>query len=126
LAATGAGSLIIKEAARFPAEGMSCAAFRHGPMEMASPEVYVLVYEGTGQTSALNAGLVADIQKAGGRSVLVGPGSGDDVFRIPPVSVEGLPVLEILPAQMLSLALALQQGHAPGQFVNASKVTSSE
>jgi len=38
LAAAGTGGLIIKEAAHFPAEGMSSAAYRHGPLDMASPQ----------------------------------------------------------------------------------------
>jgi glucosamine--fructose-6-phosphate aminotransferase (isomerizing) len=126
LAAAGTGGLIIKEAAHFPAEGMSCAAFRHGPMEMVSPAAYFMVYEGLGETVALNADLVADIQKAGGRAALVGCDPAGDVFHLPPTSAAGLPVLEILPAQMLSLGLALQHGHIPGEFSLGSKVTSVE
>ena len=34
LAAVGTGALIVKESDRFHAEGMSSAAFRHGPFEM--------------------------------------------------------------------------------------------
>jgi glucosamine--fructose-6-phosphate aminotransferase (isomerizing) len=71
LAAAGTGGLIIKEAAQFPAEGMSCAALRHGPMEMLSPAVFCVVFEGLGETRALNADLVADIQKAGDRKSVV-------------------------------------------------------
>ena len=66
LAAAGTRGLIIKEAAHFPAEGMSCAAFRHGPLDMASPQTFVLVYEGLDPTRALNRNLVADIRKIGG------------------------------------------------------------
>ena len=36
LAACGDGALIIKESVRLHAEGMSGAAFRHGPLEMVS------------------------------------------------------------------------------------------
>ena len=38
LAAAGTGALIIKESDHFHAEGMSSAAFRHGPVEMLSGE----------------------------------------------------------------------------------------
>ena len=37
LAAAGTGALILKESTRFHAEGMSCPAFRHGPLEMVAP-----------------------------------------------------------------------------------------
>ena len=65
LAAAGTGGLIIKEAAHFPAEGMSCAAFRHGPLNMVSEENFVLVYAGLEPTRALNRNLVKDIQEHG-------------------------------------------------------------
>ncbi len=126
LAAAGTGGLIIKEAAHFPAEGMSCAAFRHGPLELVSPGLFVLVYEGLPVTTALNAALAADIKKAGGRAALVTTGAEENVFHLPAVPAAGLPILEILPAQILSLALALMRGHTPGQFSLGSKVTSIE
>ena len=126
LAAAGTGGLIIKEGAQFPAEGMSSAAFRHGPMEMVSPNTFILVYEGLEPTCLLNRNLVTDIQKAGGEAELVGTASDQDVFRLPVCPAVGLPILEILPAQMLSVALALQHGHTPGHFDFGSKVTSIE
>ena len=46
LAACQTGALITKESTRSPAEGMSSAAFRHGPMEMVGPKTMVLVLEG--------------------------------------------------------------------------------
>ena len=126
LAATGTGGLIIKEAAHFPAEGMSCAAFRHGPLEMASPQTFVLIYEGLDPTRSLNRNLVADIQKIGGDAALVEIAPGREVFHLPSVPAAGLPILEILPAQILSVVLARLHSHIPGQFAWGSKVTSTE
>jgi hypothetical protein len=45
-----------------------------------------------------------------------------DLFTLTQLSLTILPVLEILPAQMLSLALALHQRHAPSQFEHGAKV----
>jgi glucosamine--fructose-6-phosphate aminotransferase (isomerizing) len=126
LAAAGTGGLIIKEAAHFPAEGMSCAAFRHGPLDMVSPQTFTLVYEGRDPSRALNRNLVADIQKAGGVAALVETFPARDVFHLPPIPPSGLPILEILPAQMLSVALARLHDHIPGQFTWGSKVTRIE
>jgi glutamine---fructose-6-phosphate transaminase (isomerizing) len=126
LAAAGTGGLIIKEAAHFPAEGMSSAAFRHGPLEMASSKTFVLVYEGQEPTRSLNRNLVADIQKVGGQAALVETAPGRQAFHLPPFPAAGLAILEILPAQMLSVALARLQNHTPGQFSRGSKVTSTE
>jgi glutamine---fructose-6-phosphate transaminase (isomerizing) len=126
LAAVGTGGLITKEAAHFPAEGMSCAAFRHGPLDMVSAHTFVLVYEGLEPTRLLNRNLVADIQEAGGQAALVKTSPAMDVFHLAPVPASGLPILEILPAQMISVALARLQNHVPGQFTWGSKVTSTE
>ncbi len=46
LAAAGTGGLITKESTHLHAEGLSSAAFRHGPFDMLAPEVFVLVLEG--------------------------------------------------------------------------------
>ena len=123
LAAAGTGGLIIKEAAHFPAEGMSCAALRHGPLEMTSSQTLAVVYEGDGKTADINAALVNDLRKAGGRAQLIRQSADLDLFTLPQSSQSILPILEILPAQMLSLALALHQGHVPGQFERSAKIT---
>jgi len=126
LAAAGTGGLIIKEAAHFPAEGMSCAAYRHGPLDMASSQTFVMVYEGLEPTRALNRNLVMDIRKAGGNAALVEMAECLDTFHLAGVPACGLPILEILPAQMLSVALARLHNHVPGQFSWGSKVTEVE
>jgi len=123
LAAAGTGGLIVKESAHFPAEGMSSAAFRHGPFEMVSPAMFVLVLAGLGPTRQLNANLVADVRKAGGRAELISVEQGQGPFSLPPTPEAGLPLLEILPVQMVSIALAVLNGHNPGQFERATKIT---
>jgi glucosamine--fructose-6-phosphate aminotransferase (isomerizing) len=126
LAAVGTGGLIIKEAAHFPAEGMSSAAFRHGPLEMISPQAFIFVYEGQEPTRTLNRNLVKEIIDEGGKGALVESSPQQHVFHLPAVPAVGLPILEILPAQILSLALASLQDHVPGRFTRGSKVTSTE
>jgi glucosamine--fructose-6-phosphate aminotransferase (isomerizing) len=123
LATVATGGLIIKESAHFPAEGMSCAAFRHGPFEMVSPAMFVLVFVGLGPTRQLNLNLVADIRKAGGRADLIAMEAGDNLFHLPSVPEVCLPLVEILPVQMISIALAVLNGHTPGKFERGSKVT---
>jgi glucosamine--fructose-6-phosphate aminotransferase (isomerizing) len=54
LATVGTAGLTTKESARFPAEGMSSAAFRHGPLELADERVFLLVFEGDPRTAKLN------------------------------------------------------------------------
>jgi glucosamine--fructose-6-phosphate aminotransferase (isomerizing) len=126
LAASATGALTTKESTRTPAEGMSSAAFRHGPMEMSSPQTMVLVFEGQGEMSALNAKLVRDVHAWSGRSELIGPAARVQAFRIPAMPARLLPIVEILPIQMMILAVAANLGLEAGQFVHATKITSVE
>jgi glucosamine--fructose-6-phosphate aminotransferase (isomerizing) len=126
LATVGTAGLIIKESAHFPTEGLSGAGFRHGPFEMTSPQLFVAVLEGEERTAALNAGLVADVQAAGGQSALIGRDQAEAVFNLPAVPAIVRTLLEILPLQMMSLALAQLNGHDAGNFTLATKVTDVE
>jgi glutamine---fructose-6-phosphate transaminase (isomerizing) len=126
MAAACAGALIIKEAARFGAEGMNSAAFRHGPLEVVSPHTFVLVYRGDNVSSALNIRIAQDILMAGGQANLVGMGEGSPPFHLPVSPLAALPILEILAAQMVSLALAKIGGFEAGRFIHANKITITE
>jgi glucosamine--fructose-6-phosphate aminotransferase (isomerizing) len=124
LATAGTGGLILKESTRKHAEGMSAAAFRHGPLEMAGTNVLVLIFEGDETTASLHRRLAEDITRGGGRAILVGArANGLNVFRLPDVPAAVQPIMEILPVQMLSLALAARDGFEAGRFERASKIT---
>ena len=126
LAAVGAGALIVKEADHFHAEGMSSAAFRHGPFEMLSKETFVLVLSGDSRTRDLNRRLLEDVCERQGRAELVTEDAVLPVCKLPaaPRSIQAM--LEILPVQMITLALAAQVGREAGRFELATKVTTTE
>ena len=126
LATAGTGGLILKESARFSAEGMSSAAFRHGPLEAVNSSVFVAVMAGDRRCEVLNRRLARDIRHAGGRSEIVDMHDAQGPFLVPLVIERIRPILEILPIQMLSLALAAMNGHQPGKFELASKITATE
>jgi glucosamine--fructose-6-phosphate aminotransferase (isomerizing) len=126
LAAVGTGALTIKESTHRHAEGMSSAAFRHGPVEMLSAETFVIVFAGDEKTRALNTRLLEDIRQKGGRAELLGKDAQLSSLRIPEVPESALPILEILPVQMVTLALAAQSGREAGRFTLGSKVTTIE
>ena len=126
LAAAMDSGLTIKESTRFHSEGMSSAAFRHGPFELVGPQIFALVYAGDPQVERLNRGLVDDIRRAGGRAFLCGPHSDLEALRLPAVAPALRPILEILPTQMISLALAALTGVEAGKFRKATKVTEKE
>jgi glutamine---fructose-6-phosphate transaminase (isomerizing) len=126
LAAVGTGALIIKESDHFHAEGMSSAAFRHGPLEMLSQETFVLVFAGADKTRELNQNLLDDIREEQGRAELIGEAASFPSLALSETPQAIHPILEILPVQMVTLALAAQIGREPGRFVRASKVTTRE
>lgn len=129
LAAAHTGGLIIKEAARFPAQAMSCAAYRHGPIEITTPATHVVIFAGPPSVRQFNQNLADDIRQFGGVAYLVDAGDSAlgaevlPVFNLPRAPLPAMPLLEILPAQMLSVALADRAGHEAGVFRFAAKVT---
>lgn len=124
LATAGTGGLILKESTRQHAEGMSAAAFRHGPLEMAGKKVMVLIFEGDETTAPMHRRLAEDIMRGGGKVALIGAHTdGLKVFQLPAVPAAMQPIVEILPVQMLSLALAARDGFEAGRFERASKIT---
>ena len=126
LAAVGTGALVIKESDHFHAEGMSSAAFRHGPLEMLSEEVFVAVFAGAQRTRKLNAALCQDIRARQGKAELLDEDSEFAPFCMPHAPESIRPILEILPVQMVTLALAALRGREAGRFTYASKVTTTE
>lgn len=126
LAAVGTGALIIKESDHFPAEGMSSAAFRHGPFEMLNEEILVVVFSGDDKTCDLNHRLLADIRQARGRAELVSETALLKCLRLPNHGESIRAIVEVLPVQMVTLALAALAGREPGKFDLASKVTTTE
>lgn len=118
--------LITKEATHRPSEGMSSAAFRHGPMEMLDEGVVVLVFAGEPRTRPLNETLVKDVAAAGGRAFLVAEDAERAALRLPSVPSLVRPVVELLPVEMVTLALAALDGREAGTFRIGGKVTTTE
>ncbi len=126
LAACGTGGLITKESAHVHAEGMSSAALRHGPLEMLGPDCFVVVFAGEENTRALNARLYEELRASAIPAGWVDFSAQVGAFHLPPAPAALRPILEILPVEMMTLALAQLRGHTPGAFTRAAKVTTTE
>lgn len=122
------GSLINKEAAKCIFEGMHAADFRHGPLELVSPEFGALIFAGTKQTSDLNRDLALEILSYGGRVIWLDAVSDPNIptYLLPQVSDLTRPLVEILPLQMLTLVMADRKDLQAGQFRYVGKVTTRE
>jgi len=66
------------------------------------------------------------VRARGGRAELIGFSTENDALRLPNELSHLLPVVEILPIQMLTLSMAANRGAEAGRFVHVRKVTTEE
>lgn len=124
LAAARTGALVIKEAAKVNAEGMSSSEFRHGPLELADAAFRAVVLAGQVDDLELNRRTMDAIIAAGADAAWLAaePGGGLH-FPRPACHNTAIPIAEIAPLQMLSIALAEARGITPGVFRHISRIT---
>ena len=122
------GSLNNKEAAKCSFEGIHAAEFRHGPLEVVAEGFAAIIYAGSSQTSGLNRALAQDILSHNGKVIWVDSNLDIEIptHLLPVTSVLTLPLIEILPMQMLTLAMAQRKGVEAGKFRYVGKVTARE
>jgi glutamine---fructose-6-phosphate transaminase (isomerizing) len=126
MAATYTGALTLGEAAKFLAAPYQAAEFRHGPMELANPDLTVLLFAGPAETRDLNLRLLNDLRGYQVNAFWIGADTNDWQIELPEVPAIGMPLLEILPIQLLSIHFARQIGVEPGHFFRTGKITLSE
>jgi glutamine---fructose-6-phosphate transaminase (isomerizing) len=129
-AAAEMGALTLKEAARFPAESLQAAQFRHGPLELAGPRLAVMVIATEPTTRELELGLAGELTAAGAAVLVVsqdgeGP-DGSETIMVGPLQGGLAAAAATVPAQLLAWRLARSRGLTPGEFAIAGKVTTRE
>jgi glucosamine--fructose-6-phosphate aminotransferase (isomerizing) len=144
-AAADVGALTLKEAAAFGCEAQDPAAFRHGPLELAGPDLGAVIVTLDPATAPLDMALGAELAAAGGGVALIGAHpaiAGDmapvaameaaagsasaNILEIPAVDPLLAPALALAPIQLLAHRLAVRAGRSPGVLVHATKVTTRE
>ena len=123
------GALVLQEAARKPAAGFVGSQFRHGPMEMLSPQLATLLFTLPGRTLALSQGMAKDIGDRGGTLVTIGtkvPGLDNAHVPLPEMNEWVSPMVDIVVVQLLVAKLAEAAGIVPGEFRWAGKVIQQE
>jgi glutamine---fructose-6-phosphate transaminase (isomerizing) len=88
--------------------------------------IVVGVFAGEERTRALNAGLAKDVAKTAARPVMFSEDSERESCRLPEVPESLRPIVEILPVQMMTLAIAALANREAGKFERATKVTTVE
>lgn len=116
MASAEATALLVREAVRIPATATDTYQFLHGPVEVAEPGRVFVIF-GAGREISL-----AEALAGYGAHVLlvttdhVEPAERLTVVRLPQMGPLALPVLQILPAQLLVWHLAQQRGLAIDGF----------
>jgi glutamine---fructose-6-phosphate transaminase (isomerizing) len=109
-------SLLLKETAKLPCEGMGSAQFRHGAIEVVESGVLCIIFAGGDEMSrGFHRRLVAEVNSYGGSTLVVGSHvqlaeiSGPGMLC--PVAVPSMmALLEVVPIQLLAGALARDRG----------------
>ena len=129
-AAAEMGGLVLKEAAQVQAESLDTGEFRHGPLELAGPELGLVVVATEPATRTIDLGLFAEVAAIGAAALVIagprgrGPAAGRDRGRRaaldPGAGGGGVPL------QLLAWRIAREKGRDPGRFTLATKVTTRE
>jgi glutamine---fructose-6-phosphate transaminase (isomerizing) len=124
------GALLMKEAARIPAEAMESAQFRHGPLELAGTKLAVAVVATEPATEELDRAFAGELADAGASVLLIErearPPSFEAQIAIGNISRTLAPAVAALPFQLLAWRVAADRGFQPGMLNIASKVTTRE
>ena len=133
LASALAGALMAAEATRILGTVLSSAQFRHGPVEAVREGYRAIMFAGNDANSHLNYEMADYIAACGGKTLVITPTprkrrlpSGVAELAIAEAGPEVLPILEIIPIQLLTITLAHAKGYEPAAFINCSKVTLKE
>jgi len=126
LASAYTGALILGEAAKLMATPYQAGEFRHGPLELATSDLTAILFAGPLQTRDLNWRLLHDLRGYKVNALWVGSEHSEWQIQIPEVPSIGLPLMEILPLELLTIHFAHQIDVQPGQFFRTGKITLAE
>jgi glucosamine--fructose-6-phosphate aminotransferase (isomerizing) len=128
-AATEMGALVLKESGVM-AESFEAGAFRHGPLELAGPDMTAIVMATEPETRRLDLGLAADLVDTGANVLVITPDGeapkGARAVETGYLDRALISAVSIVPVQLLAWKLAQTRGRTPGQYIRASKVTTRE
>ncbi len=129
-AASEMGALMLKESAGIPAESLEAAQFRHGPLELAGPDLSAVVMATEPETRRLDLGLAADLVDTGAAVLVVTPDGralkGAHAIAIGYLDRALAAAVSIVPVQLLAWRLTVEKGRSPGELTRATKVTTRE
>ncbi len=106
-------AMMVNEWVKRPAMGVSCGAFRHGPIEIAGPRLSAVIFAAPGPTQASAHALAAELDEYSTRVLLVEAGNPRPIASLPNAKNEVneflVPILDVIAAQLFVEALARHQ-----------------
>jgi glutamine---fructose-6-phosphate transaminase (isomerizing) len=121
--AAGEAALKIQETTSLFATAFSAADLRHGPIAMAATGLPVLAFAHPGPAAADVADLTRDLRDRGADVRLTGPVDGSTLPWPAEAPEVVAPVLAVVRAQQVALALARRLGRDPDEPAGLRKVT---
>ncbi|WFE30774.1 SIS domain-containing protein [Solwaraspora sp. WMMD791] len=126
-------ALKLMETCYLPALAFSGADLLHGPLAMTDPDVPVLAVVGSGPGGESMREVLHRLRQRRADVLTIGAGAGADsgaaaaaaAIVLPDVDERYAPLLDILPAQQLALALAVARGEDPDAPRGLAKVTAT-
>lgn len=122
-------SLILKEGAGVPGQGMSTGLFRHGPIELGGPDLAVAGIISGDTKPELTIPLAEELSSLGSRVLLVSDRKYDTKLRqivIPAPSNRYFPLACAPFIELFVHEMAKQRGRIAGVFTHAVKITDRE
>ena len=111
-------AMMLAERARVAAIGMGVGALRHGPIEIAQPDMGAVIFASPGRSSDSAVALAGDLAGYGARVLIVEHGRTRSLDEASDTALgidEFLaPLLDVIPAQIFADALARKLGVGPG------------
>ena len=125
LAAALEAALKLKETTMISAEGFSGADLRHGPIAIVEHGLPVIAFVADGPAHADMVDLVDDLRGRGADVYVAGADAGADLPLPAGVPEALVPIVAVVRAQQLALALARARGLDPDAPAGLSKVTAT-
>lgn len=131
LATAQQGALMLKKVARLPAEPISAAQFRHGPMQIIHPSHRYILLARHGKAGEPMPGLASDICQAGGRVLLFTDTPSPQhvnvrLVQVPPLRLGLGTLVDSVYIQLLAHDAALRAGLEPGKLEMPENVAHGE
>lgn len=111
-------AMMLAERARVAAIGMGVGALRHGPIEIAQPDLGAVIFASPGRSSDSAIAVAGELAGYGARVLIVEHGRTRSLNEAPAAVSEIdeflAPLLDVIPAQIFADALARKLGIGPG------------